>query len=130
MEGENDPASLKGIIPLTFEHVFDHIALNSSKDKYLVRSSYYEIYNEEIRDLLSQTPQRSLELKSADTGVYVKDLSGIVVKSVEEIDNVLQRGKKNRSVGATLMNAGSSRSHSIFSIIDCTVFFRLTALFK
>ena len=117
VEGENDPASLKGIIPLTFEHVFDHIALNSSKDKYLVRSSYYEIYNEEIRDLLSQTPQRSLELKSADTGVYVKDLTGIVVKSVEEIDNVLQRGKKNRSVGATLMNAGSSRSHSIFSIV-------------
>jgi hypothetical protein len=117
VEGENDPASLKGIIPLTFEHIFDHIALNSSKDKYLVRSSYYEIYNEEIRDLLSQTPQRSLELKSADTGVYVKDLSGIVVKSVEEIDNVLQRGKKNRSVGATLMNTGSSRSHSIFSIV-------------
>jgi len=102
---------------LTFEHIFDHIALNSSKDKYLVRSSYYEIYNEEIRDLLSQTPQRSLELKSADSGVYVKDLSGIVVKSVEEIDDVLQRGKKNRSVGATLMNAGSSRSHSIFSIV-------------
>ena len=117
MEGENDPASLKGIIPLTFEHIFDHIALNSSKDKYLVRSSYYEIYNEEIRDLLSQTPQRSLELKSADSGVYVKDLTGITVKSVEEIDNVLQRGKKNRSVGTTLMNAGSSRSHSIFSIV-------------
>lgn len=117
MEGENDPATLKGIIPLTFEHIFDHIALNSSKDKYLVRSSYYEIYNEEIRDLLSQTPQRSLELKSADSGVYVKDLTGIAVKSVEEIDDVLQRGKKNRSVGATLMNAGSSRSHSIFSIV-------------
>ena len=117
VEGENDPASLKGIIPLTFEHIFDHIALNSARDKYLVRSSYYEIYNEEIRDLLSQTPQRNLELKSADSGVYVKDLSGIVVKSVEEIDNVLQRGKKNRSVGATLMNAGSSRSHSIFSIV-------------
>jgi len=117
VEGENDPATLKGIIPLTFEHIFDHIALNSSKDKYLVRSSYYEIYNEEIRDLLSQTPQRSLELKSADSGVYVKDLTGIAVKSVEEIDDVLQRGKKNRSVGATLMNAGSSRSHSIFSIV-------------
>ena len=29
---------------------------------------------------------------------------------------VLQVGKKNRSVGATLMNQDSSRSHSIFTI--------------
>ena len=29
----------------------------------------------------------------------------------------MQAGKKNRSVGATLMNAASSRSHSIFTIV-------------
>lgn len=46
------------------------------------------------------------------------DLS--VVKSfpfVAEIDHVMQAGKKNRSVGATLMNLTSSRSHSIFTIV-------------
>jgi kinesin family protein 3/17 len=118
MEGVNEPSELRGIIPNTFEHIFDHIALNGSKDKYLVRASYFEIYNEEIRDLLSSKPQISLELKeSPDSGVYVKDLTSTVVKSVEEIDNVLQKGKKNRIVGATLMNAGSSRSHSVFSIV-------------
>ena len=32
----------------------------------------------------------------------------------------MQSGKKNRSVGATLMNQTSSRSHSIFTIvIEC-----------
>jgi kinesin family protein 3/17 len=40
-----------------------------------------------------------------------------VVKNVAEIDHVMQAGKKNRSVGATLMNATSSRSHSIFTIV-------------
>ena len=121
MEGVNEPSDLKGIIPNTFEHIFDHIALNGSRDKYLVRASYFEIYNEEIRDLLSTKPQNNLELKeSADTGVYVKGLTSEVVKSVEEIDRVLQKGKENRSVGATLMNAGSSRSHSVFTIvIEC-----------
>ena len=118
MEGLNDPSELRGIIPNAFEHIFDYIALNGEKDKFLVRASYFEIYNEEIRDLLSATPQQSLELReSVDSGVYVRDLTSVLVKSVEEIDNVLQKGKKNRSVGATLMNAGSSRSHSVFSIV-------------
>ena len=48
--------------------------------------------------------------------MYVKDLTTFVVKSVEEIEKVLAVGKKNRSVGATAMNADSSRSHSIFTI--------------
>lgn len=124
VEGANEPSELRGIIPNSFEHIFDHIALGSadgSKDKYLVRASYFEIYNEEIRDLLSDTPQNSLELKeSANSGVYVKGLTSTVVKSVSEIDAVLQKGKSRRAVAFTQMNAGSSRSHSIFSIvIEC-----------
>ena len=120
MEGLNEPDSLKGIMPNAFEHIFDHIALVGSQDKYLVRASYFEIYKEEIRDLLSQSPQR-LELKETESGtVFVKDLTDVVVKCVSDIDRVLQQGKKHRSVGATLMNAGSSRSHAIFSIvIEC-----------
>ena len=52
-----------------------------------------------------------------DTGVYVKNLTSIKVKDAAEIDHVMQMGKKNRSVGATLMNQTSSRSHSIFTIV-------------
>jgi hypothetical protein len=37
--------------------------------------------------------------------------------STLEIDHVMQAGKKNRSVGETLMNKSSSRSHSIFTIV-------------
>ncbi|KAL7457249.1 hypothetical protein ACHAWC_008771 [Mediolabrus comicus] len=113
------------IIPNTFEHIFDHIALNSAKDRYLVHASYYEIYNEEIRDLLVATAtnksQTSLELRESNGGVYVQGLTTKVVKSVNEINSVLQDGKQNRSVGSTLMNSQSSRSHSIFSIVvECS----------
>lgn len=38
------------------------------------------------------------------------------VNSVKECDDVMQRGLKSRSVGATAMNADSSRSHSIFTV--------------
>merc|ERR1712078_679759 len=59
-----------------------------------------------------------LKLKeNVDTGVYVKGLTAFVVKGVAEINNVLKVGKKNRTVGATLMNQDSSRSHSIFTVV-------------
>ena len=120
MEGVNGSYELRGIIPNTFEHIFDYITFNERNEKYLVRASYFEIYNEAIRDLLSPKPHNSLELKESDTGVYINDLTSTVVKSVEEIDKVFQIGKKQRSVGATLMNASSSRSHSVFTIvIEC-----------
>lgn len=118
MEGKQDPPELQGIIPNSFKHIFEEIAVsNDGQRQYLIRASYLEIYNEEIRDLLSKNSKRRLELKeSVDSGVYVKDLTSFVVKSVDEIDHVMQAGKKNRSVGSTLMNQTSSRSHSIFTI--------------
>ena len=117
MEGRPDPPHLRGIIPNSFQHIFDFVS-SAQNQQFLVRASYLEIYNEEIRDLLSKDPKNSLELKeNMDSGVYVKDLTSFVVKNVTEIDHVMQAGKKNRSVGATLMNQTSSRSHSIFTIV-------------
>lgn len=59
--------------------------------EFLVRASYLEIYNEEIRDLLSKNPQARLDLKEhPERGVYVIDLMQFVVKSVSEISSVLQ----------------------------------------
>eukprot|EP00898_Chlorokybus_atmophyticus_P006255 jgi/Chlat1/6630/Chrsp482S00879 len=125
MEGTD---SDRGIIPQAFNHIFEEIEGAGGADRdYLVRASFLEIYNEEIRDLLAPSSSGKggdigkrphyLELKeSTETGVYVKDLTSFVVKGVAEIRNVLQVGKKNRTVGATLMNQDSSRSHSIFTI--------------
>lgn len=82
MEGRPDPPHLRGIIPNSFQHIFEHVA-NAQNVQFLVRASYLEIYNEEIRDLLSKDPKNSLELKeNIDSGVYVKDLSSVVVKNV------------------------------------------------
>lgn len=56
MEGTQDPPELRGIIPNSFSHIFDKVALSENK-QFLVRASYLEIYNEEIRDLLSRDPR-------------------------------------------------------------------------
>jgi hypothetical protein len=90
MEGQSADPSQQGIIPQAFDHIFK--AIEASADtQYLVRASFLEIYNEEIRDLLSKSPKDKLELKEhKDSGVYVKGLNAFVVKSVPEIKNVLE----------------------------------------
>ena len=121
MQGlKNDPEQ-RGVIPNSFEHIFQHIS-RSENQQYLIRASYLEIYMEEIRDLLSKDHTKRLELKERpDTGVYVKDLSSFVTKSIKEIEHVMNVGNANRVVGATDMNAHSSRSHAIFIItIECS----------
>lgn len=44
------------------------------------------------------------------------DLTLHPVHNTKECELIMDTGWKNRSVGATLMNADSSRSHSIFTI--------------
>ncbi|NWI72328.1 KIF17 protein, partial [Dryoscopus gambensis] len=46
MEGVVDPSSQKGIIPRAFEHIFES---TQCAEKFLLRASYLEIYNEDVR---------------------------------------------------------------------------------
>lgn len=118
MTGPTDgPPDQQGLLPRSFNHIFNVIDHGSQDTKYLVRGSYLEIYNEEIRDLLAKNPKERCELKDhPQGGVYVKDLSAFVVKNTEEMNQILDAGLANRAIGATMMNATSSRSHSIFMI--------------
>lgn len=71
MQGVDSPSNQRGIIPRAFEHVFEAISVTDDV-KFLVLASYIEIYNEEVRDLLSSDTKRRLELKeSPERGVYV-----------------------------------------------------------
>lgn len=116
MQGIPSPTSQRGVIPRAFEHIFESIQCTENT-KFLVRASYLEIYNEEIRDLLGKDTKHKLELKEhPEKGIYVKDLSMHTVHSVTECEKIMDIGWGNRAVGYTLMNKDSSRSHSIFTI--------------
>ncbi|KAM9841967.1 kinesin-like protein KIF3B [Aulostomus maculatus] len=121
MQGVSNDPEKRGVIPNSFQHIFTHIS-RTQNQKYLVRSSYLEIYQEEIRDLLRKDNNKKLELKeSPDYGVYVKDLSSVVTKNATEIEHVMNIGDQSRSVGFTNMNERSSRSHAIFVItVECS----------
>ncbi|XGW15406.1 hypothetical protein V3C99_001128 [Haemonchus contortus] len=118
MTGDLERPELQGIIPNSFAHIFDHIAKCQQDTTFLVRVSYLEIYNEELRDLLAKDSHSSnLEIKEkADIGVYVKNLISIIVGSASQMQKLMEFGNKNRRVGATQMNEESSRSHAMFSV--------------
>lgn len=64
--------------------------------RFLVRVSYLEIYNEEVRDLLNKKSKEALKIRERpDVGVYVKDLLSFVVKDTEEMEKLMSIGNKN-----------------------------------
>lgn len=124
MQGAWMDPEKRGVIPNAFDHIFTHISRSQSDRQYLVRASYLEIYLEEIRDLLDPKHgnARALELReSPESGVYVRDLTSCVCKSIKEIEEVMNMGNQARAVGATDMNEHSSRSHALFLItVECS----------
>ncbi|CCD73793.1 Kinesin-like protein klp-20 [Caenorhabditis elegans] len=117
MAGDLEPVEMRGIIPNSFAHIFDHIAKCQHDTTFLVRVSYLEIYNEEIRDLLSKDHNGNLEIKERpDVGVYVRNLSNPTVENASKMQALMEFGSKNRKVGATAMNLESSRSHAMFTV--------------
>lgn len=85
----------------------------------MVRVSYYEIYNENIKDLLApDTPPKTLVVREDENkGIFISNIKEEVVTSYEEMIKCVETGSIHRTVGCTLMNETSSRSHSIFTII-------------
>lgn len=121
MEGKSEDPEQRGVIYKCIDHIFEHMAASHNQE-YLVRASYLEIYQEELRDLLEAESNKRLEIKERpDGGVYVKDLTSKLTRSVAEIQEVMVRGNAHRSVGRTNMNEHSSRSHAIFIItVECS----------
>ncbi|XP_077978007.1 kinesin-like protein KIF27 isoform X2 [Glandiceps talaboti] len=108
----------EGIIPRAMKQMFQMIEANHNRDT-TVRTSYIEIYKEELKDLLDiETASKDLAIREDDKGNTV--LTGIKemqCDSVDDVMNCLDTGSANRHTGTTNMNEHSSRSHTVFSVI-------------
>lgn len=49
-------------------------------------------------------------------GVYVENLTEEPAETAVAVTSILQRGARNRHIGATSMNKESSRSHTVFTV--------------
>ncbi|XP_077092722.1 uncharacterized protein kif16bb isoform X1 [Siphateles boraxobius] len=110
-----------GLIPRICEGLFHHISgvLQRDKASFHMEVSYFEIYNERVRDLLPSTETQGCELRVREhpkDGAYVEALSRHHVQSYTEVGQLMHDGNRRRSTASTGMNHVSSRSHAIFTI--------------
>ena len=96
--------------------VFDTIENSGEYIEFTVKVGYAEIYLEKIRDLLNPSKTNLNIHEDKNRGMFIADLTEEYVSEREEVYDLMTLGSSNREVGATNMNAGSSRSHSLFMI--------------
>lgn len=109
-----------GIIPLAIEELFSFISEQQDSRTFTLRVSFLEIYNEHLRDLLTDTPPRGAATKPLDVTGDDGRVFGLAAKSVataQAVLDYLNEGERRRRVGATDWNERSSRSHCIFTVV-------------
>ncbi|EJS44627.1 kip1p [Saccharomyces arboricola H-6] len=115
-----------GIIPRVLVDLFKE--LSSLNKEYSVKISFLELYNENLKDLLSDHEEddstvndskrqiRIFDNNNNNSSIMVKGMQEIFINSAHEGLNLLMQGSLKRKVAATKCNDLSSRSHTVFTI--------------
>ena len=134
-----NPSANAGMIPRVLFRLFH--TLETTAADYSVKVSFIELYNEELRDLLtselsapignaqpmgkgsssnsnSNDGQGGLKIfdDASKKGVIIQGLEELPVKDASDALALLTKGSHRRQIAATKFNDHSSRSHSVFSI--------------
>jgi len=118
MQGSSEPGAL-GLIPRSVQQILKASeAMRASGWVWTLKVSFLEVYNEVLRDLLGSDGSQLVHVIKHDDawGTCVTNLTLMEVSHMEQISKLMETAARARSVGATEMNASSSRSHSIFAL--------------
>ncbi|CAG8541284.1 1549_t:CDS:10, partial [Acaulospora morrowiae] len=105
-----------GVIPRSLYNIFE--TLEEESADFSVRVSYIELYNEELKDLLSSEDDPP-KLKILDDNSRKGVLYGheeVLIQNAAHGIRVLKQGSIKRHMAQTNYNKNSSRSHSVFCI--------------
>ncbi|CAO3610004.1 unnamed protein product [Mucor fragilis] len=105
-----------GIVPLTFETVFESIK-NDTSHEYILSLSCFEIANEVIKDLFSEQGEA---LKISDDnkrrGAYVMSLREQIIASPMEALQYIKRAEANRYLLTNNYDIHHSRAHTFIQL--------------
>ena len=106
----------EGIVPNTLKYIFEQIESNGSKyNKYRIHLSLYQIYMENVEDLLNPE-NKSLAIREDKNDVFIEDLIEVHVKTLKQAMNIVNTGLAYRKVASQGSNFMSSRSHILLNI--------------
>ncbi|KAI1068140.1 hypothetical protein LB507_004563 [Fusarium sp. FIESC RH6] len=108
-----------GIIPRVLQTLFTKLELENAEST--IKCSFIELYNEELRDLLTSEDGAKLKIyddtsRKGHSSTLVQGMEEKHIKTANEGVQVLQEGSLKRQVAATKCNDLSSRSHTVFTI--------------
>jgi kinesin family protein C2/C3 len=125
MEGNMDD---RGVNMRALLQLFAETEARADNADYELCISVLEIYNETVRDLLTNSAkaiagaetkgkENKLEIRKGKDGkTFVQGLTEIKVSEMPEVEALMAEGQAGRQVGGHDMNAHSSRSHLILSV--------------
>jgi kinesin family protein 11 len=112
-----------GIIPRALHALFGKLDGDESENS--VKCSFIELYNEELRDLLSIDDKVKLKIyednnnnnnKKSHSSTLVQGMEESHITSATKGIQLLREGSQKRKVAATKCNDLSSRSHTVFTV--------------
>jgi kinesin family member 11 len=108
-----------GIIPRVLQALFNKLEMDDTESN--VRCSFIELYNEELRDLLSEDEGAKLKIfddnsRKGHATTVVQGMEERHIMNAAEGIKRLQEGSVRRQVAATKCNDLSSRGHTVFTI--------------
>ncbi len=115
-----------GIIPRALAQLFEHVSASYNEAADIkVTLSFLQLYRETIQDLLAPaiaapsigTSEDNLLIREdPQKGFYVEGLQEFIVHDYSEAEALVNLGLENRAIAPTLMNATSSRSHTVLTL--------------
>jgi len=85
---------IPGIMSLTLRELFDQIFVKSEENKFLVRISFIEVYNETLRDLLNDSEDVILDIREdPEKGIVITGVTEYLVKTENDVMHYLRYGK-------------------------------------
>ncbi|KAI9259488.1 P-loop containing nucleoside triphosphate hydrolase protein [Phascolomyces articulosus] len=119
----------QGVVQRFAHQLFDALEKSNTKsgngganeDSFQVYVSFLELYHEDLNDLLEphrDTAESHPSIREAlDGSIYWAGVREERVYNAQELLGLLQQGATFRATGSTDVNAASSRSHAVFSVL-------------
>ena len=107
-----------GVNTRALEELFNKSRARRNDYNDVITVSVLEVYNEDIRDLLTESNGEKLEVRQSTdgSGNCVPGLTIVRVNSLQDVEQLLGIADKFRTSASTNMNEHSSRSHMMLTV--------------